>query len=193
MHTSTKLRRAFIVLAVLFLGGCVNSFSLVDKGFTPKGESIAVVPGINNEMNHVIAALISGSLVEQSRYAVLSPKGMNSRLKDQPVNVQGPYKSAYFEIDVDWSKTDIGGLEVIQDKLKTDYLYVLWAPNAVRRNNNDIVTINMVAQMFKYPGMELVGQGQYRLRASENGPHYLELSTKNIAIDLAEKTAMLKK
>ena len=74
--------------------------------------------------------------------------------------VKGPYKSAYFEIDVDYGKTDMARVKELQQHLGVDYLYVLWAPATVSHGGSTFFSKNypvtqIVAQLFESPGKEV--------------------------------------
>lgn len=191
-----RIFRLFGILAIaasaLMMSGCFTAFSLVENDFKPKGKTIAVIPGINDEMNLAIASLMTESLQKQSRYQVLSQQQIAKALGSYPQNVKGPYKSAFFEINVDWAHTDTQKLAAIQRTLKVDYLYVLWAPSAVNYNNSKVAQIHVVAQMFEYPDLKEIGQGHYPLRVSDKDESYLLEDTARIASAVAEKTGMLK-
>jgi hypothetical protein len=83
--------------------------------------------------------------------------------------VKGPYKSAYFEIDVDYAKTDMARVKELQQHLGVDYVYVLWAPATVSHGNSGwflkhYLVTQIVAQLFESPGGKEVGRGQYAVR-----------------------------
>ncbi|MER3423464.1 MAG: hypothetical protein C4293_09765, partial [Nitrospiraceae bacterium] len=67
-------------------------------------------------------------LEKNSRFHVLSQKQVAQAVPHYPQHIKGPYNSAYLEIDVGYSKTDVGKIGEIQKRLGVDYLYVLWAP-----------------------------------------------------------------
>jgi hypothetical protein len=190
MRISKFTGLAAIVISSLILSGCFTAFALVDNDFKPKGKTIAVVPGINDDMNLAIAALMTESLQKQSRYQVMSQQQIAKALGNYPQNVKGPYKSAYFEINVDWTRTDTQKLAALQRALKVDYLYVLWAPNAVNYNNNKVSHINVVTQMYEFPAGKEIGQGHFPLRVSDKDESYLKEDTAGIALAVAEKTGM---
>lgn len=187
-------RQKFILLALIafLLSGCYNTFALVDKDYVPKGKTIAVIPGINDNMNKVIGQLFAQSLAEESRYNVMSTKRMTRALGTSAVSIQGPYRSAYFDIDVDWSMTDKDEVAALQRSLKTDYVYMFWAPTAVNYNNSKAARVHVIAQMFEFPGMKLVGQGRYILTAAKDDPNYLKRSARKAAMATAKKSGMLR-
>ncbi|HEU4502992.1 MAG TPA: hypothetical protein VFR82_15185, partial [Nitrospira sp.] len=116
---------------------------------------------------------------------------------DYPQLVKGPYKSAYFEIDVDFSKTDMVRVKELQRHLAVDYVYMLWAPATVSHGHstwfskNYLVT-QIVAQLFESPGGKEIGRSQYAVRVDDETHQVFSDDMRRVALELAEKTHTLK-
>jgi hypothetical protein len=114
-------------------------------------------------------------------------------LKPYPQLIKGPYRSAYFEIDVDWGITDKQKLAAIQRVLGVDYLYVMWAPTAVGGGSDKAANLHLVGQFFEFPGGKEIGHGVFQLHMRKDEPKYVKAGAEEVARQLAEKTGMLKK
>ena len=153
-----------ILLALLFsLGGCARStFKPLTADFHAKqGSSIAVISGLEHDGNLLLCHYQSEELKNYSTYRVVSQKAIAKKVKGYPYDIQGPYKSAYFEIEMDFTKMDTEKIKRIQRKLGVDYLYVLWAPVATTKGNTNHHTVHVVTQMFEFPGAKEVGRGRF--------------------------------
>jgi hypothetical protein len=184
------LRFALVAVLTLALGGCFTPFQMVDGNFTPKGRSIAVIAALPEEGNAAIAALVADELRKQSRYQVMSRAQIAQALKPYPQMIKGPYRSAYFEIDVDWRLTDKQKLAAIQRSLGVDYLYVMWTPTAVEAGKN-ASNLHLIGQLFEFPGAKEVGHGAFQLYIRKDDATNLKKGAEKVARQLAEKTGML--
>ncbi len=153
----------FILSTLLLLGGCARAtFKPLSADFHAKqGSSIAVISGLEHDGNLLLSHYLTEELKEWSTYRIVSQKAIAQKIKGYPYNIQGPYRSAYFEVEMDFNKTDIEKLKRIQKRLGVDYLYVLWAPMATKMSNTNHHTVHVVAQMFEYPGSKEVGRGRF--------------------------------
>lgn len=192
--------RMFPLLAVLVvLGGCISTFSPVDANFKVKGKTIAVVAGLDNEPNIATARNMAESLKKKTRFQVVPHSQVKQSLPNYPSNIQGPYKSSYFEIEVDYTKTDMKKIRSIQQQLGVDYLYVVWTPSATVYNEK-IHSLNAVAQLFEN-GRE-VGNGRFNATAgrtdcclvaapdSGDKANAIKDATDYVAREIGEKTGM---
>ena len=193
MRLLPTLRLACVAALALALCGCFTAFEMVDGSFTPKGRSIAVLAGLPEDRNAAVAALVADELRKQSRYQVMSQAQIAQALKPYPQLIKGPYRSAYFEIDVDWGITDKQKLAAIQRVLGVDYLYVMWAPTAVSGGSAGAANLHLVGQLFGFPGGKEIGHGAFQLYISKDDPKYVKRGAEEVARQLAEKTGMLKK
>jgi hypothetical protein len=194
--------RIFPLLAVLVaLGGCISTYNPVDANFRVKGKTIAVVAGLDNEPNIMIARSMAESLKMNTRFQVMPASQVKQSLPNYPTGIQGPYKSSYFEIEVDYTKTDMKKIRSIQQQLGVDYLYVVWTPSATVYNEK-IHSLNAVAQLFEN-GKE-VGNGRFNATAgrtdcclvpppdSKDKANAIKDATDYVAKEIGEKTGMAK-
>ena len=191
----------FIVLLPLLLGACVSTFNPVNGDFKPKGKTLAVITGLDNEANVLTAQYMTESLKNSTRFQVLSQKQIRKAIPGYPDDIQGPYKSAYFEIEVDYTKTDTKSIRAIQQKLGVDYLYVIWTPSATVYNQK-IHSLNAVTQMFE-SGKE-VANGRFSAVAGrstcclsptptdEDKANSVKEATDYVAKEIGQKTGMAK-
>jgi len=192
MRIRPALRVAVAALLALAASGCFNAFNVLDDNFKPRGRSIAVIAGVPEDANLVVATLVTEELRKQSRYQVMSQAQIAGAVKPYPQLIKGPYRSAYFEVDVDWKLTDKQKLASIQRALGVDYLYVMWAPTAVS-SGGKAMSLHLVAQLFEFPGAKEVGQGAFLLYFNKDDPSNLKQGAEQVARQLAEKTRMLGK
>ena len=127
---------------------------------------------------------------------MLSQQQVAQAIPHYPQMVKGPYKSAYFEIDVDYGKTDMARVKELQQHLGVDYLYVLWAPATVSHGGSTFFSKNypvtqIVAQLFESPGKE-VGRSQYGVRVDDQTHQILTDDMHRVAEELAQKTHTVK-
>jgi len=185
----------------LALGACFSAFTPVNGDFKPKGKTIAAIAGLDNEPNVAVAQSMSESLKKNTRFQVMPHSQVKQAITGYPSNIQGPYKTAYFEIEVDYAKTDLKRIKAIQQKLGVDYLYVLWAPSATSYGGK-IHSLNIIAQLFEN-GKE-VGNGRFNATAGgstcclsptpDTGDkvNAIRDATDYVAKEIGEKTGMLK-
>ena len=180
----------------LVLSGCAT-FHLTQEPFQPKGKKLAVISGLTNAGSLSVAEALSDELGKASRFHVLSQKQVGQAILNYPQLIRGPYKSAYFEIDVDYAKTDLARVKELQQHLGVDYLYVLWAPATVSHGGSNLFFKNypvtqIVAQLFESPGGKEVGRSQYAVRVDDQTHQVLSDDVRRVALELAEKTHTLK-
>jgi hypothetical protein len=180
----------------LVVSGCAT-FHLTQEPFQPKGKKLAVISGMTNASSLSLAEALGDELGKASRFQVLSQKQVAQSIPNYPQLVKGPYKSAFFEIDVDYAKTDLARVKDLQQHLGVDYLYVLWAPATVTRGGSSLFFKNypvtqIVAQLFESPGGKEVGRSQYAVRVDDQTHQVLSEDMRRVALELAEKTHTLK-
>ena len=189
--------RCWITLGVtLVLSGCAT-FHLTQEPFQPKGKKLAVISGLTNASSLSVAQALGDELGKTSRFQILSQKQVAQAIPNYPQLVKGPYKSAYFEIDVDYAKTDVARVKELQHHLGVDYVYVLWAPATVSHGGSslffkDYPVTQIVAQLFESPGGKEVGRSQYAVRVDDQTHQVLSDDMRRVALELAEKTHTLK-
>jgi hypothetical protein len=140
---------------------------------------------------------LGDELGKASRFQVLSQAQIAQAIPNYPQLVKGPYKSAYFEIDVDYAKTDIARVKELQQHLRVDYLYVLWAPATVSHGNASLfskhyLVTQIVAQVFESPGGKEVGRSQYAVRVDEQTHQVFSDDLRRVVQEFAEKTHTVK-
>ena len=190
-------QRSWLAIGVaLLISGC-STFHLTQDPFQPKGKKLAVIAGLTNPSSLYAAQALADELGKASRFQVLSQKQVAQAIPNYPQLVKGPYKSAYFEIDVDYGKTDLARVKELQQHLGVDYLYVLWAPSTVSHGGSTFFFKNypimqIVAQLFESPGGKEVGRSQYAIRVDDETHDVLRDDMQRVARELAEKTHTLK-
>lgn len=187
----------FIVTGLALLLTACSTFQLLDGNFRPKGKSLAVLSGLSDETSVMTATFLTQSLEKSSNFKVLSQKQIAQTVPNYPLHIKGPYGPSYIEVDVDYTHTDRNKLADIQKRLAVDYLYVVWAVNAVRyRSSNtiggDVAVLNVVAQFFEYPGGREVGRGFYRPRLDSAKAELMRKDLDAVAKEFARKTGMEK-
>lgn len=186
---------AIIGLAI-FAGGCAT-FHLTQEPFEPKGKKLAVISGLTNAGSLTVAHALGDELGKASRFQVLSQAQIAQAVPNYPQLVKGPYRSAYFEIDVDYGKTDIARVRELQQHLRVDYLYVLWAPATVSHGNSSVfskhsLVTKVVAQLFESPSGKEVGRSQYAVRVDGQTHQISSDDLQRVAHEFAEKTHTVK-
>ncbi len=194
-HTFSQ--RSWLAIGVaLLISGCAT-FHLTQEPFQPKGKKLAVIAGLTNPGSLYAAQALADELGKTSRFQVLSQKQVAQAIPNYPQLVKGPYKSAYFEIDVDYGRTDLARVKELQHHLGVDYLYVLWAPATVSHGGSTFFFKNypimqIVAQLFESPGGKEVGGSQDAIRIDDETHEVLRDDMQRVAQELAEKTHTLK-
>lgn len=198
-----SLRVFLIVVAALTVSAC-STFSPTSPNFKAKGNTLAVISGLESEVNVQLAHYLTLALDENSRFQLVPQKKIATIVRDYPFDIQGPYKAAYFDVEVDYSRTDVEKIKSIQKKLGVDYLYVMWAPSSTTYNSR-ANAIHVVAQLFEFPGGKEVGRG--RFDSAANGKIYfiiqskvnekdidkgMQRSTQLVSREMAQKTGMAK-
>src|SRR5574341_2654745 len=111
-HTFSQ--RSWLAIGVaLLISGC-TTFQLTEEPFQPKGKKLAVIAGLTNPSSLQAAQALADELGKTSRFQVLSQKQIAQAIPNYPQLVKGPYKSAYFEIDVDYGRTDLARVKELQ-------------------------------------------------------------------------------
>jgi hypothetical protein len=189
--------RSWLAIGIaLLLSGCAT-FHLTQDPFQPKGKKLAVIAGLTNPSSLQIAQALGDELGKTSQFQVLSQRQVAQAIPNYPQLVKGPYKSAYFEIDVDYGRTDLARVKELQQHLGVDYVYVLWAPATVSHGGSTFFSKNypvtqIVAQLFESPGGKEVGRSQYAVRVDDQTHEVLRDDMRRVAQELAEKTHTLK-
>jgi len=181
------------LLAIVSSAGCTHyyvAFNLNDEQFKPKGTSIAVISGTKEPQNVALVQMVSDTLRKKSRYHVASAAQISSAIAPYPQTIKGPYKSAYFSLDVDWDLSDRQKIAGIQRTLGVDYLYVIWAPIQVSSDGNAMRSMPAIAQLFEKPNSQEVAKTDLAFVVGDEGGVYLKEGVEELARQLAEQTKM---
>ena len=196
MAQQAHLAAIIMAGAALVLEGC-STFQLTEEPFQPKGKRLAVIAGLTNPSSLQAAHALADELAKASQFQVLPQKQVAQAIPNYPQLIKGPYNSAYFEIDVDYAKTDRERVKQLQKNLGTDYLYVLWAPSVTSNGQKNLFskpysTMQVIAQLYEFPGGKEVGHGSYIMRIDGDKNQIVREDLEHVTKELAEKTHMLK-
>ena len=185
-----------MLTGALLVQGC-STFQLTDEPFTPKGKRLAVIAGLTNPSSLEAAQAFADELGKASQFQVISQKQVAQAIPHYPQLIKGPYNSAYFEIDIDYTKTDLDRVKQLHKSLQTDYLYVLWAPSVTTNGQKswftkDYSIMQVIAQLYEFPSSREVGHGSYRIRIDPDKNEIVRDDLQHVTKELAEKTHMLK-
>lgn len=184
------------VVVTVCASGC-STFHLTQEPFKPKGKKLAVIAGLTNPSSLQAAQALADEVGKASQFQVVPQKQISQAISNYPQLIKGPYTSAYFEIDEDYDKTDVGRVKEMQKHLGTDYLYVLWAPTSVQSGGKGLffknyLLMHVVAQVFEFPGGREIGRGKYMIRVDDDRKEFLRDDLARVAKEFAEKTHMPK-
>ena len=185
-----------MLTGALLVQGC-STFQLTQEPFTPKGKRLAVIAGLTNPSSLEAAQAFADELSKASQFQVISQKQVAQAIPHYPQLIKGPYNSAYFEIDIDYTKTDLDRVTQLHKSLQTDYLYVLWAPSVTTNGQKswftkDYSIMQVIAQLYEFPGSREVGHGSYRIRIDQDKNEIVRDDLQHVTKELAEKTHMQK-
>jgi hypothetical protein len=176
----------------------IKSFS---EKITVDGKKFAVIAGDSNTLDQIYAFALTDSFQSASGVSVLTPDQVKAKYPDYPVKIKGPFNLAYFNVDIDYSKTDISRIAEMQKMLKTDYILVVWIPSSVKSNTT--VKASGVIQLFGFPDTREIAHGSFSATYKDFGlikkeDLYKEIiqsfkkSSDAVARDLAAKLGILK-
>ncbi len=196
------LRKSAVLVFLIVLNAC-STFTLTDTDFKPKGKTIAVVAGLDDDENVKVAYYMTEALRKHSRFQVVPQKQVAQTL-GYPIKIQGPYKTAYFQIETDYTKTDVKRIRTILQKLGVDYVYAVWTPSTTVYNEK-IHSLHAVGQMFQGPDAKEVGNGRFDATAGktdcclasapgdQDKTNSIKDASEYVAKEIAEKTGMQKR
>ena len=191
-----RVQRFLLIGIALFMSSC-STFQLTEEPFKPKGKTLAVIAGLTNASSLQAAEDLGHELRKTSQFEVYTQQQVAKKIPNYPQLIKGPYRSAYMEIDEDFSKTDTTRVKEIQKHLGVDYLYVLWAPSTVRYGSKGIIFKNhpmmqVISQVFEAPNSKEIGRGSYRIRVDEDEQRLLRDDMAHVATEFSQKTGMPK-
>lgn len=182
------------IVASLCFSGCAT-FHVTQEPLRNNGKKLAVIAGLTNPGSLQAAQALADEVGKASRFQVLPEKQVARAIPNYPQLIKGPYTSAYFEIDEDYTKTDVSRVNEIQKQLGVDYLYILWAPTSVQSGGKGLFfknypLVHVVAQVFEFPGAKEIGRGKYMIRFDDDRKELLRDDLATVAKEFAEKTRM---
>jgi hypothetical protein len=86
----SRLRQILLFVLPLVLGACISTFNPVNGDFKPKGKTLAVIAGLDNDANALTAQYMTESLKKNTRFQVMSQKQVRQAVPGYPDNIQGP-------------------------------------------------------------------------------------------------------
>lgn len=192
----SSLQLWLTLVASLYLTGCAT-FQLLQEPSGVNGKKLAVIAGLTNPGSLQAAQTFADEVAKASRFHVLPQKQVAQAIPNYPQLIKGPYASAYFEIDEDYAKTDVGRVREIQKQLGADYLYILWAPTSVQSGGKGLFfknypVVHVVAQFFEFPGGKEIGRGKYMIRFDDDRQEFVRDDLAAVAKEFAAKTSMPK-
>jgi len=156
------MRSCALCLCLLLGSACAAKplFMLTDRDLKPRGKTLAVIAGLKRDINVFTAECMSQALHKNSTFIVTPPGQVVKAIPGYPLNIQGPYSAAYFDIEEDYTRTDMEKIREIQKRLRVDYLYVIWVPTGSTLEKK-IVFVDMISQLFEGPQSREVGRGAF--------------------------------
>ncbi len=109
----TILLAAAVIVSANGCGAHHPYFDLSQKEYVIKAGSLAVISGDKAPASIGLAALLTNELQNRSTFRILSQQEISKRFPDYPDNI--------LEI-----KNDKTAMKLLHEKLKTDYLFVVW-------------------------------------------------------------------
>jgi hypothetical protein len=187
---------ALFLIGAVLIEGCAT-FQLTQEPFTPKGRKLAVIAGLTNASSQEAAQAFAGELSTASQFQVMPQKQVAQSIPNYPQLIRGPYNSSYFEIDVNYTRTDLYLVKQLQKNLGTDYVYVLWAPTVTTNGQKSLFSKNysmmtVIAQLYEFPDGKEVGHGTYMVRIDPDKNQIVLDDLRRVTKELAEKTKMLR-
>lgn len=154
-----------LTLICMLFSSCATGFKLTDERFKLSGKKIAVLAGMNNEPTVAFTVSVAEKLAKKSKFFVIPQRKVKQKYKPYPCKIKGPYKTAYTEIDADYTLSDIKKINSIGKRLRCNYVYVLWAPIAATTTITDgygrisrYETIHLIGQLFDVSSQKEVGR-----------------------------------
>ncbi len=189
-----------LILILVIITCSTSDFHFKKDKYNYKGNRFAVIAGDESPLSVAVAARISESLREISKFSVLSSSDILNGIKDNLKPIRGPYKSAYFEeIDIDFSLTDVGYITKIQRKLGVDYIYVIWNPSNVEELKlSCTVKSYLIAQLFQGKDATEIANANYNIEYNKFGlvrkpiKDAIHNFAEKAARQIAESTGMIK-
>lgn len=158
-----------------------------------------------NEVNIILAGKLEAELSNSTNYQVIPQDVIRQKVKDYPERIKGPYKSAGMSAIQNYTLTDVDALAKIADKIKADYLYVVWLPTGRRvdagAGDGELIYMDAIVQLFEFPSRREIAHAKYEIHWNQGlvigGYHSPEEGcaaySKAIVSDIAEQTKSVRK
>jgi hypothetical protein len=184
-----KLITSIFILLLLVFPSCFTTFKVTKDNINAEGSTIAILAGNNHEANLSMAILVTEQLDKISKFKVLSQKEIATSLEAYPVRIQGPWSRAYFNIDEDFTKTDVEKLKAMQKRIGAKYVYVLWMP-VTTRNQFGQEILYSISQMYEFPEGVEIGRGGFNMMKNTNAWNQAGMTKKDLMDQFAQKVAL---
>ena len=195
----------FIALLLAGCGGVYKPFELMNDRTQLKPGTLAVIAGDTSEPTPLIAETLTKQLRERSTFRVLSQDEVARRLGKYPVTI----KRADPENEdrpVWYAKGEKARIDSIQEKVRTDYLFIVWTGHLSKiitqnsRGGGSVsYAVGVVGNVMEYPKAKTVGysnfgrsKGQtcclFGVSEGKDIDDLLKFSAEEIAAAVAERT-----
>ncbi|HUX89228.1 MAG TPA: hypothetical protein VMV48_00875 [Gallionellaceae bacterium] len=121
--------RILMSLSLLFaLTACSSNapFKKFDANKKIKPSTIAVISGGDDDLDIKLAELISNDLSRRSTFTVMPQSEIAKKIHEYPATIRLVYKLADEQKPVWFGLSEFEKVNAIQDRLKVDYLFVVW-------------------------------------------------------------------
>lgn len=170
---------AVILIAMLAACGGVP-FALLDEGRKVKPGSIAIVAVVNHESASRAAEVITEELTKKSAFRVMSQQEILRRIPNYPATIIEQPVGNPDSRDSEWlSHKNKGRIAAVHDKLKTDYLFIVWAENmsktVVKQQQQGSTcftftgyAVDVQGRLLEYPRNTVIGYSIYEGRKTKS-------------------------
>jgi hypothetical protein len=154
-----------IILLLFFFIGCEETtHSFIKKDINPSGRiAVIMAEAKYPEVDMAYAEKLELQLSKLTKFSVVSQKQIKSIIPGYPEKIAGPYNRAFIDnIYENYSKTDKKSLFEMAEKLKADYIYVVWiATGTENERNPSRYHVYMITQLFEYPSTAEIAHGKF--------------------------------
>jgi hypothetical protein len=172
-----------IFTACISLTGTAIIFRLYD-GSKFTGESIAVIAGIRDSNSLRLTEEVTNKLLERANFEVLSLEDIKAAIPAYPATILDSKDGI--------SDADRAKFIKIQEKLGTDYIFVLWGNYFNERVSNGIVSnyFGIKGSLLEFPGAASIGESDFQWSMSkklfESRETYMERFFNNAASTIVD-------
>jgi len=160
--TLWRRARSFLSVTLLFaLAACGNNmpFKALDEQKAFKPTTIAVISGSDRDGDMQLAKFITEGLTKRTAFHVLPLEEIEKRLPDYPLLIALRSDVKKEEARPTWFQpSEKRKLDVIQAKLKVDYLFVIWnrQTTLITTQRSSTYYVYPAGNMIEYPGSKVV-------------------------------------